>query len=196
MSNIIGEMRIVEEAKRPMAMNPKKFALWLFLVTVTMLFAAWTSAYIVRRAEGNWLYFDLPGLFWGTTGVIALSSVTMIWAYRAAKRGDPQGLKTGLLATLILGVLFLVGQVLGWSALVERSAYLVGNPSGSFVYVLTGVHGGHVLSALIFLAVVSLRALRQSIHKVNLFSLEMCATYWHFLGGLWLYLFIFLLINR
>jgi cytochrome c oxidase subunit 3 len=196
MRNTMVEMRIVEEAKRPMAMNPKKFAMWLFLVTVTMLFAAWTSAYIVRRAEGNWLHFELPELFWATTGVIVLSSATMLWAYRSAKRNDFAGLKSGLSATLILGILFLTGQVFGWSALVERSAYLVGNPSGSFVYVLTGVHGAHVLSAVIFLGVITARAFRNSIHSGNLFSLEMCATYWHFLGGLWLYLFVFLLINR
>jgi cytochrome c oxidase subunit 3 len=65
-----GEMKIVEEPRKPISMHPKKFAMWLFLATVGMLFASWTSAYIVRQAEGNWLYFELPTLFYITTGII------------------------------------------------------------------------------------------------------------------------------
>ncbi len=193
---MISEMRIVEEAKWPMGMNPRKFGMWLFLATVTMLFAAWTSAYIVRRAEGNWLYFELPQLFWITSVIIVLSSLTMIWASRSARSDNVSGLRSGLVATLVLGILFLVGQVLGWGEMVKSSAYLVGNPSGSFVYVLTGVHGVHIVSAIIFLAVVTFRTFRLRESSQNMFALEMCATYWHFLGGLWLYLFIFLLLNR
>lgn len=193
---MIKEMRIVEEARKPMSMQPKKFALWLFMVSSSMLFAAWTSAYIVRQGAGNWMVFDLPRLFWFNTGIILLSSVTMHWAYLSAKRDNLRALKAALFVTLGLGLIFLVGQFLAWGELVSNKVYFVGNPSGSFVYVLSGVHGLHIVSGIVFLLIVSVPAMRDKIHSKNKLSLELCTTYWHFLDGLWLYLFVFLLLNR
>lgn len=188
------EFKLIEEQPRkPLSMHPKKFALWLFLGSVVMLFASLTSAYIVREADGNWVYFDLPQVFYTTTIVILLSSVTMQWGYFAAKKGDQRTLQMMIAATAILGVLFLAGQVWGWSELVGSRIHLVGNPSGSFVYILTGVHGIHLVSAIVFVLFVLVAAAKQ---KATLVQVEMCATYWHFLGGLWLYLFVFLLLNR
>lgn len=191
-----GEMRIVEEPKKVLAMHPKKFALWLFMASVLMLFASWTSAYIVRQAEGNWLFFDLPTTFYYSTLIIGLSSVTMQLGYFAAKRDLTDRVRTLVLATAIMGVVFLVLQVWGWSQLVSNSVYFVGNPSGSFVYVITGVHGLHIVSAVIFVLVVLQSAVKGRTNSKNMAQIEMCTTYWHFLGGLWVYLFIFLLINR
>ena len=191
-----GEMRIVEEPKKVLAMHPKKFALWLFMASVLMLFASWTSAYIVRQAEGNWLFFDLPTTFYYSTLIIVLSSVTMQLGYFAAKRDLVARVRTLVLATAIMGVVFLVLQVWGWSQLVSNSVYFVGNPSGSFVYVITGVHGLHIVSAVIFVLVVLQSAVKGRTNSKNMAQIEMCTTYWHFLGGLWVYLFIFLLINR
>lgn len=191
-----GEMRIVEEPKKVLAMHPKKFALWLFMASVLMLFASWTSAYIVRQAEGNWLFFDLPTTFYYSTLIIVLSSVTMQLGYFAAKRDLTDRVRTLVLATAIMGVVFLVLQVWGWSQLVSNSVYFVGNPSGSFVYVITGVHGLHIVSAVIFVLVVLQSAVKGRTNSKNMAQIEMCTTYWHFLGGLWVYLFIFLLINR
>ena len=189
-------MRIVEEAKKPLSMQPKKFALWLFMVSSSMLFAAWTSAYLVRQGAGNWVIFDLPGLFWFNTGVILLSSVTMHWAYVSAKRDNLGALKAALFVTLGLGLAFLVGQYFAWAELVSNKVHFVGNPSGSFVYVLSGVHGLHIVSGIVFLLIVLVPALKDKIHSKNKLSLELCTTYWHFLDGLWLYLFVFLLLNR
>jgi cytochrome c oxidase subunit 3 len=191
-----GELKIVEEAKKPLAMHPKKFAMWLFIVSIAMLFAAFTSAYIVRQAEGNWLIFELPDLFWFTTGIILISSGTMHWAYRSVKQGNSESAKLPMLITTVLGIAFLVGQVMAWGELVKNSVYFVGNPAGSFVYVLSGLHGLHIVGGVIFLGIVLARIYRQKIDASNLVSMEMCATYWHFLDGLWLYLFIFLLLNR
>jgi cytochrome c oxidase subunit 3 len=190
------EMKIVEEAKRPLAMHPKKFAMWLFIVSVVMIFAALTSAYIVRQAEGNWLMFELPQLFWITTGIILVSSVTIHWAYLAAKRDNLESVKTATIITTVLGVAFLVGQYLAWGALVESNVHFVGNPSGTFVYVLSGLHGVHIVGGVVFLLILLRSAFKFKVHSKSLTLIEMCATYWHFLGGLWLYLFIFLLLNR
>ena len=193
---LMSEMKIVEEPKKPLAMHPKKFAMWLFMGSILMLFASWTSAYIVRQAEGNWLYFDLPSLFYYTTGIIVFSSVTMQSAYFAARKGRVDRLKNLLALTSVLGIIFLVGQILAWSELVKNSVYLVGNPSGSFVYIITGFHGLHIVSAIIFLLIVLNSAVKKRIGSANMAQMEMCTTYWHFLGGLWVYLFIFLQINQ
>ena len=190
------DFKIVEEPKKPLAMHPKKFAMWIFVATVGMLFASLTSAYIVRQAEGNWLYFNLPEMLYWTSGVIILSSITMQMAYMAAKNDLLDRAKSLVTITMILGIIFLVGQAFAWRELVANSVYFVGNPSGSFIYVLTGLHGLHIVSAIIYLLLVLVAAYRFKIHSKSLAMIEMCTTYWHFLGGLWLYLFIFLLLNR
>ena len=190
------EIRIVEEAKKPLSMQPKKFALWLFIVTVIMIFAALTSAYIVRQAEGNWLIFELPNLFLVTTGIILASSGTMHWAYLSVRKDNLESAKVAIAITTILGLSFLAGQYMAWGELVKNNIYLVGNPSGSFVYVISGLHGLHIIGGVVFLMIVLVSIFRLKIHSKNLLRIEMCATYWHFLGGLWLYLFVFLLLNR
>ncbi|HZY78812.1 MAG TPA: cytochrome c oxidase subunit 3 [Cyclobacteriaceae bacterium] len=190
------DIKIVEEAKKPMYMHPKKFGMWLFIGSVVMLFASLTSAYIVRQAEGNWTYFELPSMFYLTTVVILLSSVTMQWAYFAAKKDNYTTVRLMMALTFVLGLVFLVGQFYGWKDLVLAHVYLVGNPSGSFVYVITGLHGLHIISAVIYVLIVLAAVMRTKVHSGMLARLEMCATYWHFLGGLWLYLFVFLLLTR
>ncbi len=190
------DFKIVEEPKKPISMHPKKFAMWLFIGSVAMLFAAFTSAYIVRQAEGNWLYFDLPNLFYITSGIIVASSVTLQWAYWEAKKDNLEKVKLLVGITFFLGIAFLVGQVMAWNELVDHSIYLVGNPSGSFIYILTGLHGAHLLGGLVFLLIILNSTFKFKIHSKNLAPMEMCLTYWHFLGGLWLYLFVFLILYR
>jgi cytochrome c oxidase subunit III len=194
------EIKIVEEAKAQVGMNPKKFALWLFMVSVIMIFGALTSAYIVRQAEGNWLDFEMPTMFWVTSIIILASSGTMHWAYWLVKKNNQEMAKVAMSITVILGVGFLIGQWLGWNELVANGIYLVGRESsgvsGSFMYVISGLHGVHVISGVIFLILVLVNVFRLKIHSKKLSQIEMCTTYWHFLDGLWLYLFVFLLLNR
>ncbi len=189
----------MEQPKRPMAMNPQKFALWLFIVSIVMIFAAMTSAYIVRRAEGNWLEVEIPLIMYISTGVILLSSITMHWAYLSAKRDNLQPLKTALLLTTLLGIIFIVTQFKSWETLKEAGVFFGGelsNPGGSFVYVLTGLHGFHLITGVVFLFVVLISAFGYNVHSKNLNLIEMSATYWHFLDALWIYLFVFLLLNH
>ena len=194
------EIKIVEEAKKPIGMNPKKFALWLFMVSVIMIFGALTSAYIVRQAEGNWLDFDMPPMFSITTGIILLSSFTMHWAYFAVKKDKLETAKVAMSITVFLGIAFLIGQFLGWQQLVANGVYLVSRESsgvsGSFLYIISGLHGLHVISGVIVLLVMLIFVFRVKVHSRNLAPIEMCTTYWHFLDGLWLYLFLFLILNR
>src|SRR5688572_22643160 len=199
MSDVASEIKIVEEAKRPLAMNPKKFALWLFMVSVIMIFGALTSAYIVRQAEGNWLLFELPLMFKINTVVIIASSLTMHWAYLSAKRDNLEMAKLAVSITLILGCAFLIGQWMAFTQLIDNGIHFVNRESsavsGSFLYVISGLHGVHIISGIVFLAVVLVSVFKLRVHSKSLAQIEMCVTYWHFLGALWLYLFVFLLLN-
>ncbi len=185
-----------EEPKMVLGMHPLKFIMWLIIVSIVMVFASMTSAYLVRRADGNWLQFELPPQLWISSAVIIISSFTMHWAYWAASKSKIQATQIAMLTTTVLGLVFCWSQVQAWQFLVDINVYFVGNPSGSFVYVLTGLHVFHLVSGMLFLLVVLWQTLRGRVHANSLVSMEMCTTYWHFLDGLWLYLFFFLLANR
>jgi cytochrome c oxidase subunit 3 len=189
----IQQVKLDREPKVPLAMDPIKFILWLFLVSIIMLFASQTSAYLVRRAEGNWLEFEMPVIFWYSTVVLIASSVSMHWAYLSAKKDQFKQLKTAISITFVLGLSFLWMQFEGWKQLVAMNVYFVGNPSGSFFYVFTGLHGFHIITGLIVLLTALTAAFRLNVHSKNLRRIQICTTYWHFLDILWLYLFVFLL---
>lgn len=189
----VQQYKLEREPQETLAMDPKKFILWLFLVTIIMLFASQSSAYLVRRAEGNWLEFEMPQIFWYSTVVLLMSSVAMQWAYFAAKKDQFQQLKIAISITFALGLIFLYMQFQGWKELVAMNVYFVGNPSGSFFYVFTGLHGFHIITGLIVLVFALASAFKLNVHSKNLRRLQISATYWHFLDILWLYLFVFLL---
>ena len=186
----------LEEAPETLSMDPKKFILWGFIVTIIMLFASQTSAYLVRRAEGNWVEFAIPQIFWYSTVVLIMSSISMHWAYLAAKKDNFNTLKIAISITFVLGLAFLGMQFEGWKDLVAQNIYFVGNPSGSFFYVFTLLHGGHLITGIIVLCVTFIAAMRLRVHAKNLRRIEICTTYWHFLDILWIYLFAFLLYFR
>ena len=178
------------------SMNPKKFGLWLFLISVVMIFISLTSAYIVKKAEGDWLLVDFPAMFKITSVLIVISSITMHMAYIFSKRNNLPAVKMSLTATALLAFAFSAGQFLGWKELVKSDIYFVGNAAGSFIYVFTGLHLAHLLGGIIFLFIVLKRTFQFQVHSKNMLSIELCTTYWHFLGGLWLYLYLFLILNN
>ena len=184
---------VEEEPEEQLSMNPRKFILWLFVVSIVMLFASMTSAYLVRRAEGNWLEYNVPTIFTYSTIVLAISSLTMHWAYLAAKKDSFTSLRIAISITFVLGFTFLVMQFQGWKDLVAQNVYFVGNPAGSFMYVFTGLHAFHIISGLIVLIYALKSAFQLRIHAKNLDQIQISATYWHFLDILWLYLFFFLI---
>jgi len=192
MSELVSDVSILEEPQETLSMNPKKFILWLFIVSIIMLFAAMTSAYLVRRAEGNWLEYTVPAVFSYSSLVLVLSSLTMHWAYTAAKKDNFKTLRIAITVTFALGVTFLYMQFQGWVQLVDQNVFFVGNPAGSFMYIFTGLHGFHLISGLLVLVFALVAAFRFKIHAKNLNQIEIAASYWHFLDILWLYLFFFL----
>jgi cytochrome c oxidase subunit 3 len=182
-------------------MNPKKFSLWVFLVSVTMLFAAFTSALIVGRADaiekGTWQSFPIPSAFIVSTIIIALSSVSMQWAYFAAKKDDIYQNRIMLWITLGLGIAFVVAQYIGFGQLIAEKAFFSGNAIGtSFFYVITGVHAAHAIGGIFFLLATIISSFRYRVHSRSMLRINLCATYWHFIGGLWIYLFALLSLLR
>ncbi|MDZ7604989.1 MAG: cytochrome c oxidase subunit 3 [Cyclobacteriaceae bacterium] len=193
---MIAEQNIAAEPRRTLSMQPRKFALWLFIVSIVMLFAALTSAYIVKQADGNWLAINMPPVFMLSTAIIAFSSLTMHLAYLAAKKDEIGRLKLMLAITVFLGIGFLMTQYYSWAQLVASNVYFVSNyVSGSFIYVFTGLHGAHIVTGIVYLLITLTYAFMDKVHSKRLLQIEMCMTFWHFLGGLWLYLYLFLLLN-
>ncbi len=190
---------ITAEQQVGTGMHPKRVVLILLIFSIIMSFAAFTSGYIVRRDEGNWREFDLPiGLLYNTL-LVMVSSAAMQWAYYSACKDEIKRTKLGLGLTLLLGLAFVYGQVSVWGDLIAGRTFFGGadaNPSGSFLYVLMGVHAFHLLSGLIFVSVVLVRTLKYQVHSRAMLSIGNATLYWHFLGALWLYLYLFLLLNH
>jgi len=173
--------------------------LWISIVAMCMLFAAFTSAYVVSRENTAWLHFDLPQMFYISTAVIILSSVSMNWAMASAKKNNYSNIKTAVLITFLLGLGFIVFQFLGWKSLYDQKIVAAGkysNPAGSYLYVITFMHILHLLGGIIALLVVYFKSLRNRYNAQNILGLRVCAIYWHFLDVLWIYLFLFLLFVR
>lgn len=185
-----------EQPQLPLSMHPKKFIVWLFIVSSIMMFAGWTSAYIVAQADGAGTAVELPSLFGITTAIIVLSSISMQLAYRAAQKDNIVLLRLFTGITFGLGLVFVAGQFFAFSQLVAREVFFVGGSViDSFTYVLPFMHGVHIIAGLVFLLLVLVKVFRYKVHSKNMLSIEMCTTYWHFLGVLWVYLFLFLQFN-
>lgn len=177
--------------------NPKKFVLWLLIVASVMLFAGFTSAYIVRRGEGNWEVFALPSMFTVSTALAVVSSIFIQMAYYFAKKSKAFETRILLGLTLALGVGFVIGQLLGYKQLTENNVFFAfSNPSNSFVYVISGLHLLHIVGGLVFLLIMWVQSLIRPLTEKSMIYLNMCVTYWHFVGILWIYLYLFLYLYR
>ncbi len=192
------EMVIKNQPQEKPKIATEKVLLAIGIGSIVMLFAGLTSGYIVRQAEGNWRFFELPSVFYVSSIIILLSSFTMQMAIRAVKKDDLSQVKTFLLFTLGLGLAFVFSQFLGWNELVKNDVYFADKltPSGSFFYVITGLHLAHLAFGLLGLIITGSKSIRERYSSKNYLGISLCAIYWHFLGGLWIYLFVFLAIYR
>jgi cytochrome c oxidase subunit III len=182
------------------AIQPQKYriGMWVAMASILMLFVALTSAYIVRQVpawnggERDWVRLEMPPVMWVNTAVILLSSVTIELARRALNRGDYERLNRWLVLTTILGIGFLAGQLVAWGQLAAQGIYVNSHPHSSFFYLMTGVHGLHLLGGIIALGYVTVRALMLRVGVQKRSAVRVTALYWHFMDGLWVYLFLLL----
>lgn len=185
-------------ARAPSAALPREGAypagLMGVLATVTMLFAAFTAALLVRRAGHDWVPVDLPRIVWVNAAVIMASSIAVELGRQAARVGMQPLAYTRIAGGLVLGALFLTGQVMAWRALAARGVFIPTTPHAAFFYLLSAVHGLHVLGGLGALAWAVRRLARSPGLPLARASLAQVAVFWHFVGALWLYLLAVLTI--
>ena len=181
----------IEQNKK---IHPHKFTMCVAIGSMVMMFAGLTSAFIVKSNQVGWRTVDIPKMFWISTAVIIVSSITMQLALRSFKQREMNQyrLLTGL--TLLLGVAFVVLQWLGFQQLWEQKIQFRGSGAGQFLYVIFGLHAIHVVGGILALIVMFIKAF---VGKVKLYSsvpVEVMVTYWHFVDLLWIYLLIFFLV--
>jgi cytochrome c oxidase subunit 3 len=165
--------------------------LWVLLAASTMVFAAFTSAFVVRRGlSDDWATMHKPPILFANTAVLLISSLVLDQSRRALKSGDRTRFNSWWTAATLLGILFLGGQAFAWYQLKQAGVYVSTNPSSSFFYVLTAAHAFHLLGGVAALVYVDVQALRLRLGPAKRTAIDVTAIFWHFLDGLWLYLMI------
>jgi cytochrome c oxidase subunit 3 len=184
-------MSIEQQRKK---IHPHKFTLWVAIGSIVMMFAGLTSAYIVKRSQANWALLEMPLVFWFSTGVIMLSSLTVYLSKKAFGNREMKKYRQLLALTALLGVVFLVLQIIGFASYERQDIRLTGagsNASYSFLLAIAALHGVHVLGGVIALMVIYIRALSAKMRNYSAVPIDIASTYWHFVDLLWIYLFVF-----
>ena len=183
----------------PFRFSPARYRIgvWMAIGSILMLFVALTSSYIVRSASSNdWHRIAMPKILWLSTALLITSSITIELSRRSLKRQNDSGYSLWLVNTAVLGVAFVVSQLVAWRQLVRQGAYLASNPYNSFFYLFTGAHGLHLLGGLGALAylVIRTRSARKTLdgelRRVG--AADAVTIYWHFMDVLWIGLFLLL----
>lgn len=180
-------------------LEPKKFNMWIFIFTSCMFFAALTSGFIVYSGgKGHGLNVIMPAAFLYSTVIIVLSSGTLFLASKAAKNLQIAKQRTYLWLTLALGIAFFAMQIYAMYILTYKmQVYFVNdNASRSFVYVFAGAHLAHIFAAILLLLSTLTGAYKNIPQVRNLYKMQMTSIFWHFLGIIWIYLYVFLLLNQ
>ena len=185
---------VMTSADQRKKIHPYKFILWVGIGSIIMMFAGFTSAYIVKREQPGWIGFSMPMIFWYSTGVILVSSGIMQMAVSAFKNRDMGRYRNLLTLTTVLGVLFIVLQVIGYWRLNRLGVKVEGSGGGVFFIIIFGLHALHVLGGVIAMLVLFFKSISSRIRSYNSIPIEVAATYWHFVDLLWIYLFIFFIV--
>jgi cytochrome c oxidase subunit 3 len=165
---------------------------WLLVGAIVILFAAFTSTFVVRRAEADWRAGPVPALLWVNTAMLLASGAALEWARAAGRRADLDRVRAGLGAAAALGALFLGGQWMAWRQLTAAGIFISTGPHSAFFYLLTGAHALHVAGGVGALLYVFWRARLATRVAAAAAMLPATAIYWHFVDVLWLYVFILL----
>ena len=176
--------------------HPLKFVMWAGCASIVMMFAGLSSAYIVKRNQANWLTYDVPLIFWYSTAVIILSSITIILSRKAFINREMKQYRTWLGLTTLLGITFVVLQYFGFTELWGNGITLTRNVSFSFLYIIVGLHAMHVMGGVVALVIMYLKSFSSKKKNYSPISIELMNIYWHFVDLLWIYLLFFLVLIR
>lgn len=174
--------------------HPHKFALWVGIAAIVMMFAGLTSAYIVKSGAAGWEEVKTPTVFWYSTAVLLISSITIQSALRSFKQRAMTQFRALFLVTLVLGIVFVFLQWTGFNHLWNHGVRFEGAGAGQFLYIIFGLHALHVLGGIIALMVIAAKQFFGKVRSYNTTPIEVMCTYWHFVDILWLYLLIFFIV--
>ena len=190
------EVTMTAEDYKSRTARSYKLILLFAMVSMTMMFAGLTSAYVVSQSRADWLKdFQLPSAFYFSTIAILGCSVTFHLAKKAIQKDNQSKTTSLLLATLVLGILFVVLQFVGFGQIVENGYYFTGSASSittTFLYIVVIVHLLHLAGGMISLLIIIYNHFKQKYNSAQTLGIELGAMYWHFLDFLWVYLFLFL----
>ena len=193
-------MDLTQGSEKEKQARAKKMMLWFGIVSLIMSFAGWTSAFVVSSAREDWLTgFVLPNAFSVSVALIILSSLTLLLAKKHLKLNMASKASFYLVATIILGIGFIVSQLIGFQQIIDLGFNFTGPTSNitmSYIYIIAAVHILHVIVGLICLMVVIYNHFKQKYNTENLLGFELAANFWHFVDILWIYLLVFLLIQQ
>jgi len=164
------------------------------LTGITMLFAGLASAYLVVRGSPGWQYVPLPSILWANTFMLLASSVTIERTRREVQHGRQGAARTWVALTAVIGLVFLLGQLVAWRQLVAAGVFLPSTPHGSFFYLLTGLHGLHLAGGVTALGYIWVQIFRNRYGAWNHEPVALTAMYWHFMDGLWVCVFLLLIL--
>lgn len=171
--------------------SASRIGVWLLVGAITILFVAFTSTYLVRRAQSDWRIGPLPPVLWVNTALLVASGLALERARRGARGNAPRVWRGALATATVLGIAFVTGQIAVWTQLAAAGIFMASNPHAAFFYLLTGVHGLHVAGGVCALLYTLWKTWRLD-GRAALDVIEPTATYWHFVDGLWIYLFVIL----
>ncbi len=182
-----------ETGEASITQPPKRVALRVFLCVVASVFFLLFVAYRIRMGYADWRPLPLPSILWINTALLVLASVVMQWTRGQANRAADRQLRIGMIASGLLTAGFIGGQLLAWSQLNSAGFGVRGNPASAFFYLLTAIHGLHVVGGLWVWSKATVRAFGENGAEAVRSSVQLCATYWHFLLLVWLVMLYFLL---
>jgi len=193
---LVGQGTIVDLRAGPAFRMPKvTLGLRIFLAVVTVVFSLLLAAYVDRMAFADWRAIPEPLLLWINTALLIAGSISLEWARSGTRQGDMDRVRVGLLAAGVFTIAFLIGQVIAWLQLTGSDYFAITNPAIGFFYLITALHGLHILGGLVAWGRTTKKMRHGSEMNAIRLSVELCAIYWHFLLLVWLVVFALLLLT-
>ncbi len=190
-------VQIFNKELAPSRIQALKFGLWIGMASIVMLFGAMTSAYLVRKPAGNWYEFKLPVEFFYSTIIIVLSSLLLEICFRKLRNRQEKAYKQFLFFSFIAGISFIICQGIAFSSMIKQGLFIDLNVSISFIYVIAGMHALHLFGGLIafIISIMIAFATDFEVSEMRILKFDLLRQYWHFIGILWIYLLVFLILQ-